>query len=385
MSSNNSTSTVLNTDPQAIAAALERHFRVDSHLTGSRPAVIVTHDSKFHADDLFAMAVFVTANPVVLYSIEIQRSRDPEVIARGSVVFDVGGKYGVSPDGKVYLDHHQADFDKKRPNGGVYAAAGLVWLHYGKIVVRSILNRNAVGAAQQFAAVMKSLDTEEHVADIHQYVDDVLFAALDAYDNGKPVPEGLPHNALLSSDLSAMLSSFNIPWYAGDRQTQALHNFVAVVTHFAYPMLVSTITARISVLAARGFVSQEIEKQEGSKILVLEEGLPWGETLLDHPKGAGFLFVVYPGEDGTWYVQAINSKEDKFSKRKPLPAPWGGLRCKEEAPEALVSLPELTGVPDAVFCHKGLFLAGARSKEGVLRLAQMAVEYQEETVPGNKE
>lgn len=45
---------------------------------------------------------------------------------------------------------------------------------------------------------------------------------------------------------------------------------------------------------------------------------------------------------------------------------------KEMADETF-ALAELTGVEDAVFCHPGLFIGGARSKEGAVELAYQAV------------
>ena len=37
------------------------------------------------------------------------------------------------------------------------------------------------------------------------------------------------------------------------------------------------------------------------------------------------------------------------------------------------ALADVTGVADAVFCHNGVFIAGAKSKQGALQLAAMAV------------
>ena len=37
------------------------------------------------------------------------------------------------------------------------------------------------------------------------------------------------------------------------------------------------------------------------------------------------------------------------------------------------TLQKVTGVEDAVFCHKGLFLAVAKSKEGAIKLAELAL------------
>ncbi len=45
----------------------------------------------------------------------------------------------------------------------------------------------------------------------------------------------------------------------------------------------------------------------------------------------------------------------------------GGLRDEE--------LQKITGVEDAVFCHKGLFLAVSKSKEGAVKLAELALSY----------
>jgi len=36
-------------------------------------------------------------------------------------------------------------------------------------------------------------------------------------------------------------------------------------------------------------------------------------------------------------------------------------------------LAKVTGVPDATFCHNGRFLAVAKSKEGALKLAEIAL------------
>ena len=48
-----------------------------------------------------------------------------------------------------------------------------------------------------------------------------------------------------------------------------------------------------------------------------------------------------------------------------LPEAWAGLSGDE--------LREVTGVPDAVFCHKGRFIAVAESGEGALDLADAAL------------
>ena len=50
---------------------------------------------------------------------------------------------------------------------------------------------------------------------------------------------------------------------------------------------------------------------------------------------------------------------------KPLPESWGGKQDEE--------LAQATGVQDARFCHRGLFMITAKSKEGAIKLAELAL------------
>jgi uncharacterized UPF0160 family protein len=57
-----------------------------------------------------------------------------------------------------------------------------------------------------------------------------------------------------------------------------------------------------------------------------------------------------------------------FKARKDLPKSWSGLRDQE--------LAAVTGVADSVFCHLNLFIGGARSLDGAVRLAELALSNQ---------
>jgi uncharacterized UPF0160 family protein len=52
--------------------------------------------------------------------------------------------------------------------------------------------------------------------------------------------------------------------------------------------------------------------------------------------------------------------------RKPLPTAWGAKHDEE--------LVAVSGVADAAFCHRRLFMCTARSKEGALKLAELALD-----------
>ncbi|WP_413702399.1 MYG1 family protein [Psychromonas sp. KJ10-10] len=54
-----------------------------------------------------------------------------------------------------------------------------------------------------------------------------------------------------------------------------------------------------------------------------------------------------------------------FEDRKELPKNWAGLEGE--------ALQQITGLDDAIFCHNGLFIAGAKSFESIMKMANMAV------------
>ena len=79
-----------------------------------------------------------------------------------------------------------------------------------------------------------------------------------------------------------------------------------------------------------------------------------------------FLYVIFPERDGEGYrLRAVPVEDESFEVKKPMPEAWSGLRDEEFA--------SVTGVADATFCHPALFIAGARSQEGAIRLAELAL------------
>ena len=79
--------------------------------------VICTHDGRFHADELLAIAIIRESK--LFNSITVNRSRDQHAWSQADVLVDVGGKN--SP-----YDHHHAG-SKRHPNGVPYASCGLVF------------------------------------------------------------------------------------------------------------------------------------------------------------------------------------------------------------------------------------------------------------------
>jgi uncharacterized UPF0160 family protein len=93
--------------------------------------------------------------------------------------------------------------------------------------------------------------------------------------------------------------------------------------------------------------------------------MPWTRVVVDEMPEV--LFVIYPDSEGDQYqVKTVPVEPGSFVARRDLPQAWSGLRDHE--------LAAVTGVPDSVFCHSNLFIGGARSLDGAIRLAELALE-----------
>ena len=86
---------------------------------------IVTHNAKFHTDDVFAIATLLILYPEA----EIIRTRDEAILKSADIVVDVGQVHDAE---KNRFDHHQVGGAGKRENGIQYASFGLVWKKFGE-------------------------------------------------------------------------------------------------------------------------------------------------------------------------------------------------------------------------------------------------------------
>jgi uncharacterized UPF0160 family protein len=314
----------------------------DSTLTPSipspSPVCIATHNGSFHADDVFGVAVLMLLHP----GAQLIRTRDMEAIARADFAVDVGGEWDA---GRGRFDHHQRGFAGARPSGVVYASAGLVWHAHGPALVRRLFG---LGDAALERAVAETLDEE-------------LVQHLDRSDTGAS------HGAPGLFGLSALLSQFNTTW---DTRTDAATDEASALARFHQAVALVTQVLRVTLDQMRAkyqgaALVRGAEKLFGGQALLMPRGgLPWREVVSrEMPE---VLFVVYPDASAQQYqVHVVTVEPHSFAARKDLPKPWAGLRLGE--------LAAVSGVADAVFCHNGRFIAGAASREGALRLAELAL------------
>jgi uncharacterized UPF0160 family protein len=308
--------------------------------------IIATHSGKFHADDVWA----VTVLDIMFPGCELIRTRDPEKIRQADFAVDVGGIWD-PPTGR--FDHHQKGFEGARQSGVVYASAGLVWKEYGARCVAQV--------AQARTGVALSAEQARQTA---YAIDNDLVQYLDMSDTGaaKSAPGGY--------GLSAVISGFNPSWLdeqqAGSvaaAENLRLAQFRRAMDVMA-DVIANTVKYRVGGILAVEQVRRS-ELLEGGRVLLMKNGaMPWSSVVRNEmPK---VLFVIsHNAAEQRYMINTVPATIDTFEARKDLPAAWAGLRDTD--------LAAVTGVADAVFCHNNLFIAAARSFDGALQLARLAL------------
>lgn len=291
---------------------------------------LVTHNGKFHADDILACAVLQLILDERGETYEVIRTRDPKTIASADIVFDVGGEY--DPE-RNRFDHHQAGGAGTYDSDIPYASIGLVWKHYG----------------QELCGSPK----------IAGMIEDKIVMPVDADDNGVSLFE-------LKGDvapyrLQEYFYAFRPTWKEGFTDKEFDEGFNKCV-HIAKELLQREIKKMQDYEGAEALFKSDYEKSDDKRIIEVSEAYPWEHAATEYPE---ILYVVYPRQD-YWRVGAVRKERFSFENRKDLPQSWAGLRD--------VDLQAATGVDDAVFCHNGRFLAVAKTRKGARTLAQLALD-----------
>ena len=287
-----------------------------------------THDGRFHADEIFALAVLNLCYP----DLKIVRSRDENVYKNADIIVDVGHIY--DPD-KLIFDHHQRSFTLKRESGIPYASFGLVWKQYGE-------------------SLCGSSKTSE-------YIDSVIVQAIDADDNGIDIYETKIEGVGFHT-LSDIIESF-VPRHVDDDDKVQI-GFDRALNFAASYMKRQIKLAKELFEVAIPTIRKAIKVAEDPRVLIFDEfDKTWLNFIARESEEA--LFVIFPTHRKTWAIRSVPQKGQKFEYSKLLPAEWGG-RQKDFA--------DISDVQDALYCHNGCFLAEANSLEGADKLAGIALQ-----------
>ena len=288
---------------------------------------VVVHDGNFHPDDVFAVATLSILNKG---SIKVIREGFSEDFSKMDYVVDVGYEY--NPD-KNRFDHHQEGGAGYRDDKITYSAFGLVWKKYGVEICGS-----------------------KKVADI---LDKKLVAVIDADDCGLNIYKE-KIIGLYPFLLTDIIYSMRPTWQENNLN---INKLFLQATDFAKKVILREIKIAQDNLKAEALVDEIYKNSKDKRIIVFDNLILPASSLSKYPEP---LFFIYKDKDGKkWRAKVIEKHEHTYECRQNFPETWWGKKGEE--------LAKITGVNDAIFCrNKGIF-AGAKSKEGAIKLTQLAL------------
>ncbi|KKT25020.1 MAG: hypothetical protein UW07_C0004G0019 [Candidatus Nomurabacteria bacterium GW2011_GWF2_43_8] len=291
---------------------------------------LVTHDGSFHSDDVFACAALCLLLEKKGEKFKIIRTRDEKIIQTGDYVFDVGGIYDEKTN---RFDHHQPGGAGRRDNGIEYSSFGLVCKKFGADIC---------GSEQASELLSKK-----------------LVFPIDAFDNGFDLVEN--KHDVSPYFIQHIFFAMEPTWRENNLDKNKI--FLRCVNMAKEILSREMVQSQDTVLAEES-IATIYKNTKDKRIIVLDKNYPFEYILYNFPEP---LFAIYPRKaDNTWGVKAVRNNPKTFINRKNLPKAWAGLRDGE--------LQKITGVEDAIFCHRGLFMAVAKTEKGAVKLAQIAVE-----------
>ena len=289
----------------------------------------ITHNGTMHADEVFATAF------LSLYFENFKVARVSEIskdTSTKAIIYDIG---------KGKFDHHQKDA-RIRDNGIKYSSFGLLFEEYG-------------------LSYLKKLKLKNTKAIYNYFVKDFI-EAIDAIDNGI-FPEIKADYKVKT--LSDVVKLFNPSYKSNDNENE---QFIKAV-NLAESILTEELKNVIGKVEASSKVKKILNKTKGP-LLILDEYLPYEETVLTSLAGKKIKFVIYPSNRGGYGIKTIPISTTDKTSRVYFPKNWGGLTNND--------LEEVTGIKGSLFCHANRFLMTASTLDTAKKLAEIAIELNEQ-------
>ena len=288
----------------------------------------ITHNGTMHADEVFATAFL----SLYFGNFKVARvSEVPKDISTNTIIYDIG---------KGKFDHHQSDA-RIRDNGIKYSSFGLLFEEYGLSYLKKLKLKNTKA--------------------IYNYLVKDFIEAIDAIDNGI-FPE--IKSIYKIKTVSDVIKIFNPSYGSNDNEDE---QFIKAVS-LAESILTEELKNVIGKVEAGTKVKKLLNKTKGP-ILILDEYLPYEETVLTSLSGKKILFAIYPSNRGGYGIKTIPISTTDKTSRVYFPKEWGGLTNDD--------LEKVTGIKGSLFCHTNRFLMTASDLDTAIKLAEIAININE--------
>ena len=288
----------------------------------------ITHNGTMHADEVFATAFL----SLYFGNFKVARvSEVPKDISSKTIIYDIG---------KGKFDHHQTDA-RIRDTGIKYSSFGLLFEEYGLSYLKKLKLKNTKA--------------------IYNYLVKDFIEAIDAIDNGI-FPEIKAIYKIKT--VSDVIKIFNPSYGSNDKEDE---QFIKAVS-LAESILTEELKNVIGKVEAGVKVKKILNKTKGP-ILILDEYLPYEETILTSLSGKKILFAIYPSNRGGYGIKTIPISTTDKTSRVYFPKEWGGLTND--------ALEKVTGIKGSLFCHTNRFLMTASDLDTAKKLAELAININE--------
>lgn len=290
------------------------------------PKSFGTHDGTFHADEVTACALLLFFK--LIDRDKIHRTRDEAILSHCEFVCDVGGAY--DPSQKLF-DHHQAEYTGPKSSAGMI----LDYLH-----ALGILSKTEHDFLE--LSVIKGVDAHDNGIELHQ-------PGVCTYSNiiasFTPVPQDVEPSIVDAAFFQAVE-------FAENYFSRILHRY-----HYLQD--------------CREIVMQTMKKN--GNCLMFDKNIPWLETFFElGGESHEAQFVIMPSGNH-WKLRGVPpSWEERMKVRIPLPLEWAGHLGDD--------LKRISGIPGAVFCHKGRFISVWETQADALK----ALDYTMKMVQGRR-
>ena len=287
-----------------------------------KEADCITHSGNMHADEVFSTAF------LSLYKGDLNVYRVSEVdwnqVEENTLVYDIGRRD---------FDHHQMDA-LKRDNGITYCSLGLLWKAFGKDYLKK--------------------QGYENIDLLFEGIDKDLIEAIDADDNGF-FPK-IEANYKVKT-LSNVIKLFNPGFGSDEDESEQFVKAVEVAKQIFYEDVVF-VNGRVRAdLRVKELLT---DISEDDSYLILDEYLPYEDTILSDSKYNNLKFVAYPSNRGGYAIKTIPTSTNDKTGRVLFPKEWAGLINEE--------LESVSGIKGLRFCHNSRFIATCNTLESAVEV-----------------
>ncbi len=308
-----------------------------------QPMKIVTHDDRFHYDEILGIAVLR-----IIYKDEIReiiRTRDPELINKGDIVIDVGGVFDPLTN---RFDHHQNTFKEtfSEKHNVKLSSSGLIYKYLGEKLFK----------------VYNFYKSNEIYENIRVKIYEEFFQYADAIDNGHNI-----FGDIIPRTLCSFVNLYNISRSsAGDRYNELqyeqflkvldlvqkdLENYMKIV-FFDYVIPYQEVFKDLKDFEGEVYFS----RQNVSIHLIYD---------IDKALNKNIKFVIYKDKDA-YRILTLPVSKYSFTPRLKLLEKYCGLRDEE--------LSRASGIPGCIFVHANGFMGKHMNYKGALDMCYLSLK-----------